>query len=168
MSECPAIASSRPRRGTRTCFGPRSNDNLTSLSLSRPPTCWSFIFPVRYFCLEIQPSTMEPGTQAEIAGRIPVFLLKTKSSPGDSYEDLFNGHDHGYSFNPVFVPVLQHKLDEENLASVKSLLQQRGVSAGEDASFGGMIFTSQRAVEAFVKVVQDGQSGKHAYSRPLP
>ena len=85
-----------------------------------------------------------------------MFLLKTKSTPGDAYEDLFNE----YLFQPVFVPVLQHRFDNDGLASVASVFQHRGVGIDPKASFGGMIFTSQRAVEAFVRIVEAGTAGE--------
>lgn len=91
---------------------------------------------------------------------IPVLLLKTKSTPGDSYEDLFSESQHnGVSFTPTFVPVLLHCFDDEGMSKVAGLLRDRRIGNGEDHEYGGMIFTSQRAVEAFVKLVEDGKRG---------
>ncbi|KAH7157210.1 tetrapyrrole biosynthesis, uroporphyrinogen III synthase [Dactylonectria macrodidyma] len=88
---------------------------------------------------------------------IPVLLLKTRSSPGDSYEDLFSEPQiNGVSFAPTFVPVLRHCFDDAGMTKVGGLLQDRRIGRGEQHEYGGMIFTSQRAVEAFVKLVQDG------------
>ncbi|KAI5466506.1 tetrapyrrole biosynthesis, uroporphyrinogen III synthase [Mariannaea sp. PMI_226] len=104
---------------------------------------------------------------------IPVFLLKTKSSPGDSYEDLFSGSNkHGASFAPVFVPVLQHNFIETGMSQVRALLKDSRIGNHEDHDYGGLIFTSQRAVEAFVKLVEDGkreaQIGSNADSELWP
>ncbi|PSR85476.1 tetrapyrrole biosynthesis, uroporphyrinogen III synthase [Coniella lustricola] len=88
---------------------------------------------------------------------IPVLLLKTKSSPGDSYEDIFSQPHNGLRFEPTFVPVLEHRFQKDGLSKVGALLQSRKISRQLDAVFGGFIFTSQRAVEAFTQIVQDGQ-----------
>ncbi|KAI1863466.1 hypothetical protein JX265_008861 [Neoarthrinium moseri] len=89
----------------------------------------------------------------------PVLLLKTKSSPSDTYEELFSTAappDGGPGFEPIFVPVLQHQFDEAGLGSFRALLRERRISNREDAAYGGLIFTSQRAVEAFAKLVEEG------------
>ncbi|KAI0474992.1 tetrapyrrole biosynthesis, uroporphyrinogen III synthase [Xylariaceae sp. FL0804] len=89
--------------------------------------------------------------------RVPVFLLKTKSSPSDAYEDLFSAPRDGVDFEPRFVPVLQHQFEEEGMRSVRRLLRDRKISSGPGCAYGGLIFTSQRAVEAFAQLVQEGQ-----------
>ena len=81
--------------------------------------------------------------------KIPVFLLKTKSIPNDSYEEHFSTPDS--LFVPSFVPVLEHQPNEKNLQTVKALLRERRLNV----QYGGMIFTSQRAVEGFARVVQE-------------
>ncbi|EEY23596.1 uroporphyrinogen-III synthase [Verticillium alfalfae VaMs.102] len=93
------------------------------------------------------------ASQASVNGAVPILLLKTRSSPGDSYEDLFEStNEDGWSFEPTFVPVLQHTLIREGLDEVRTLLQNRGIRSDEGASYGGLIFTSQRAVEAFTSL----------------
>lgn len=94
----------------------------------------------------------------ESAGKIPLFLLKTKSTPNDVYEDLFSAPTGGLQFSPVFVPVLAHQLREKKLNWIGELLRARDIGPfnGPQMKYGGMIFTSQRAVEAFAKVVSDG------------
>ncbi|KAJ0298138.1 hypothetical protein COL5a_007827 [Colletotrichum fioriniae] len=89
------------------------------------------------------------------AVKVPVLLLKTKSTPGDSYEDLLSRESDGRAFEPAFVPVLHHTFQEQGMATVRHVLQQRGINAGTDASYGGLIFTSQRAVEAFASLVDE-------------
>ncbi|KAG8163059.1 hypothetical protein KVR01_007537 [Diaporthe batatas] len=90
---------------------------------------------------------------------VPVLLLKTKSTPGDSYEDIFSQPHGGVSFVPSFVPVLEHQFDDGGLEKVRSILQSQMVGRHSGAAYGGLIFTSQRAVEAFAKIVQDGPGG---------
>jgi uroporphyrinogen-III synthase len=102
-------------------------------------------------------------------GPIPILLLKTRSQPGDSYEDRFSNpssisnEDHDsenspLSFSPQFVPVLEHKFNTETLSHVENL-----VRTGQLAEqFGGMIFTSQRAVEAFSGIVAKVDAEKGA------
>lgn len=89
---------------------------------------------------------------------VPVLLLKTKSTPGDSYEETFLKApvSDSFTFQPEFVPVLQHTFLDDGLAEVAALLRGRKIGAGPDCSYGGLIFTSQRAVEAFAQVVGDG------------
>lgn len=86
---------------------------------------------------------------------IPVLLLKTKSTPGDSYEDKFLEESGPVTFQPVFVPVLQHAFLEDGLAEVGALLREKRIGPGPECSYGGLIFTSQRAVEAFAKLVDE-------------
>ena len=85
--------------------------------------------------------------------RIPVLLLKTKSSPHDGYKDHFEKH--GYL--PDFIPVLEHQFREDTLEEVRQLIigQAFMVSAEtQTKQYGGIIFTSQRAVEAFTNVIE--------------
>ncbi|KAL7932406.1 tetrapyrrole biosynthesis, uroporphyrinogen III synthase [Trichoderma chlorosporum] len=86
---------------------------------------------------------------------IPVLLLKTKSSPSDAYEDLFSAPSHNSAFEPTFVPVLQHNFEEKGVDRLRNLLRQKRIGSGPGCRFGGLIFTSQRAVEAFAHVVRE-------------
>ena len=90
---------------------------------------------------------------------IPVLLLKTKSHPTDAYEQYFSQQPpQGLGFEPVFIPVLEHTLNEANVSHLADL-----VSSGKiREEYGGVIFTSQRAVEAWIEVgrrVDEGRSG---------
>ncbi|KAK4236939.1 tetrapyrrole biosynthesis, uroporphyrinogen III synthase [Achaetomium macrosporum] len=87
--------------------------------------------------------------------KTPILLLKTRSVPGDAYEELFSTPSDGLEFEPSFVPVLEHRFDEQGMAKVRSLLQDNSISTAEDSAYGGLIFTSQRAVEAFTKLVEE-------------
>ncbi|KAK0714311.1 tetrapyrrole biosynthesis, uroporphyrinogen III synthase [Apiosordaria backusii] len=90
--------------------------------------------------------------------KIPLYLLKTKSSPGDAYEEKFSVPDHtGCEYAPEFVPVLEHQFDDQGMSKVRGILENRQIGRAEDKKYGGMIFTSQRAVEAFTKLVEEGR-----------
>ncbi|KAF4225345.1 hypothetical protein CNMCM6805_008590 [Aspergillus fumigatiaffinis] len=79
----------------------------------------------------------------------PILLLKTKSTPHDGYEEFFSAH----GYNPAFVPVLEHYFNQTNLHTVKDLFTSGSLNAGPGRKYGGLIFTSQRAVEGFARLV---------------
>lgn len=102
--------------------------------------------------------------------RTPILLLKTKSTPHDGYDEYFTANNYA----PTFIPVLQHDFHTANLARVRELFAsgafdltasdtdtEHGGSASsnrekeEGRKYGGMIFTSQRAVEAFVQMIEE-------------
>jgi uroporphyrinogen-III synthase len=100
--------------------------------------------------------------------KIPILLLKTKSIPTDNYEEHFSTPKS--PFVPSFVPVLEHQPNEENLRRIKSLLKERRLNE----EYGGMIFTSQRAVEGFARVVgeleredRDGEDERRSTVSPV-
>ncbi|KAG5969756.1 hypothetical protein E4U58_001121 [Claviceps cyperi] len=93
---------------------------------------------------------------------VPVLLLKTKSTPSDSYEETLSAHSFSNGcvngrLVPRFIPIFRHRFDEQGLCKIQSLLLNRRISHCADAEYGGIIFTSQRAVEAFSRVVRNGQ-----------
>jgi hypothetical protein len=93
--------------------------------------------------------------------RIPALLLKTKSTPDDSYEEYFSNEP----FTPIFVPVLEHRPDRQNLDFVRSLLLDGKLGRDDGAKYGGVIFTSQRAVEGFAKVMDEMEANRgNSYS----
>ncbi|KAI1264555.1 uroporphyrinogen-III synthase [Xylariaceae sp. FL1019] len=96
---------------------------------------------------------MAPEEIATQRSATPVLLLKTKSSPTDAYEDLFSTPRKGSDFQPLFVPVLQHRFEEDGMNQVRAVLQTKRINQSLGADFGGLIFTSQRAVEAFAELV---------------
>ncbi|KAF7155171.1 hypothetical protein CNMCM5623_006598 [Aspergillus felis] len=79
----------------------------------------------------------------------PILLLKTKSTPHDGYEEFFSAH----GYNPAFVPVLEHHFNQTNLRTVKDLFTSGSLNAGPGRKYGGLIFTSQRAVEGFARLI---------------
>ncbi|KIY02946.1 uncharacterized protein Z520_01411 [Fonsecaea multimorphosa CBS 102226] len=107
---------------------------------------------------------------------IPVLLLKTRSQPHDAYEEFFgpsspfcrsgrgsasgattenNADSASPVFLPEFVPVLDHRANTQNLGALEELLKSGRLSE----QYGGMIFTSQRAVEAWADVVKRVEGG---------
>lgn len=87
--------------------------------------------------------------------KIPILLLKTKSSPVDTYEEYFSTFDNG-RYDPVFVPVLEHRFQEQTLTQVRHDIMEGAFVSGPGGTlpqFGAIIFTSQRAVEAFSVIV---------------
>ncbi|EOD45982.1 putative uroporphyrinogen-iii synthase protein [Neofusicoccum parvum UCRNP2] len=102
------------------------------------------------------------------ADKIPVLLLKTKSTPTDGYEEYFHAAGDGH-FDPVFVPVLEHRFRDDALKRLSADVAHGGFS-GEPgrAKYGAVIFTSQRAVEAFTHVVQDLRREKRDVDALLP
>jgi uroporphyrinogen-III synthase len=82
-----------------------------------------------------------------------VILLKTKSTPHDGYQEYFASTENG-AFEPIFVPVLQHRTRDDALENIKNLITSDAFkrSASRGNHYGGIIFTSQRAVEGFIKV----------------
>ncbi|KAE8319965.1 tetrapyrrole biosynthesis, uroporphyrinogen III synthase [Aspergillus transmontanensis] len=94
----------------------------------------------------------------------PILLLKTKSSPTDSYEEYFSAH----SYTPTFIPVLEHNFHTPNLTTVKQLFQSGALNPGPGRKYGGLIFTSQRAVEGFATILNDiDESTKQTSSQSL-
>jgi hypothetical protein len=95
--------------------------------------------------------------------RIPVLLLKTRSTPVDTYDEYFSNEP----FTPTFVPVLEHRPNIENLEFVRSLLLDGKLGREHNAKYGGIIFTSQRAVEGFAKAVDQAEADSSGPRSPL-
>lgn len=79
----------------------------------------------------------------------------TNSSIED--EDLYEYN----KYKPIFVPVLSHQFHVSNLEIVKSYFSTKGNNrdnafSGQPKKYGGIIFTSQRAVEAFGHILAHG------------
>jgi len=109
-----------------------------------------------------------------MTSRTPVFLLKTKSLPADGYEEYFEQLGEG-RYSPIFVPVLEHKFTQNSLQSIKEhVLNGTFLPYSQQSGhkYGGMIFTSQRAVEVFTYVIdelrQDKENVEALFSASLP
>ncbi|KAL8375767.1 hypothetical protein RB595_007067 [Gaeumannomyces hyphopodioides] len=103
------------------------------------------------------------GSQGTTERRVPIFLLKTKSSPGDAYEEQFSKPLDGVVFEPEFVPVLEHRFLDAGMDRVRSLLRGSKIGTAPESEYGGLVFTSQRAVEAFAKLVEEAGSGRDGW-----
>lgn len=98
-------------------------------------------------------TNMAPGSK----GKVPVLLLKTKSAPADTYAEYFSTFD-DHRYDPIFVPVLEHTFKQGALDEVRQHIISRRFTpkaGGGPAAYGAMIFTSQRAVEAFTQVIEE-------------
>jgi hypothetical protein len=108
----------------------------------------------------MNPASASTPSCSDPAGKTPILLLKTRSVPNDGYAERFSSEqgDGGVvSFEPTFVPVLEHQFLDTGLDVVRRLLKGEAFGAGEGKEYGGMIFTSQRAVEAFAALVEEGK-----------
>ncbi|KAJ5088759.1 hypothetical protein N7456_012375 [Penicillium angulare] len=112
--------------------------------------------------------------------RTPILLLKTRSSPHDGYDDFFTGN----GYKPSFIPVLEHRFNNQSLAEVRELFASgafnqnngeaqatatataRSTQDNKEKKYGGMIFTSQRAVEGFANMIEE-KGLPYASSIPL-
>ena len=104
------------------------------------------------------------GLKDLVLNQIPVYLLKTKSSPTDAYEEYFEQLDNS-KYKPVFVPVLDHIFRDDALRTLRRSAERFAFAGGSEADarrkatnnpakkYGGIVFTSQRAVDAFATVV---------------
>ena len=75
----------------------------------------------------------------------------------------------GYA--PVFVPVLEHRFKPDALNTVRQHILNRGLVPTLQnglATYGALIFTSQRAVEAFNEVVEDIRKERTSIDDLLP
>ncbi|KAK8242402.1 tetrapyrrole biosynthesis, uroporphyrinogen III synthase [Phyllosticta capitalensis] len=97
----------------------------------------------------------ESSSPTSAADKVPVLLLKTKSTPTDGYEDYFSAARNA-RFDPIFVPVLEHRFRPDALQNLRTDIVNGGFSKDSArAKYGAIIFTSQRAVEAFSHVVEE-------------
>ncbi|KAL3303719.1 uroporphyrinogen-iii synthase [Colletotrichum asianum] len=103
-------------------------------------------------------------TQLKPSAKVSVLLLKTKSTPGDSYEDLFSRQHSGYEFESTFVPVLHHSLQDAGMTLIRDVLNRRAIGTKTSVAYGGLIFTSQRAVEAFTKLIDEKKGESTLFS----
>ncbi|BDD55634.1 hypothetical protein MPDQ_000900 [Monascus purpureus] len=90
-----------------------------------------------------------PNTDTYNFTSTPILLLKTKSTPHDGYEEFFSAR----GYHPIFVPVLEHRFNTPSLDEVKKLFVSGSLNPGPERKYGGLIFTSQRAVEGFARLV---------------
>ncbi|KAI9735886.1 MAG: hypothetical protein M1834_001351 [Cirrosporium novae-zelandiae] len=135
----------------------------TPLEINQPAVPGS-IPPSIIFTIPKEPEVKEDGRMMiaephtrpleDHDSKIPILLLKTKSAPTDAYEALFAASNR---FHPTFIPVLQHNYNSANLGRLKDFLVSGvfGVDKITKIIYGGLIFTSQRAVEGFARLVHE-------------
>lgn len=95
--------------------------------------------------------------------RIPLLLLKTPTGPSDAYTTLFTTPSPSatYIYSSHYVPVLIHT---HHLESLYSLFEATHPS--KSFPYGGLIFTSARAVEAFAEAVYGFQEDYFGIGEP--
>ncbi|CEJ93413.1 hypothetical protein VHEMI09003 [[Torrubiella] hemipterigena] len=91
-----------------------------------------------------------------------IALLKTKSTPTDGYENICRSSqlNNGVNIVPQFVPVLLHKFNDKGMSVLGDLITNQMIGNEVKSKYGGMIFTSQRAVEAFAAALSEMQDLK--------
>lgn len=87
-------------------------------------------------------------------------LLKTRSVPSDGYETACLGSelDDGARIAPEFIPVLLHRFNATGMTILTNILKHNQIGRSNSAKYGGIIFTSQRSVEAFSAGVSEVDS----------
>ncbi|KAF2857975.1 tetrapyrrole biosynthesis, uroporphyrinogen III synthase [Piedraia hortae CBS 480.64] len=95
------------------------------------------------------------------SSKVPIYLLKTPSSPSDAYAEHLTSQNRHYA--PRFLPVLEHIFRTNALRTLRLLVERFALAGGSEADpaaqrlatnnparkYSGLIFTSQRAVDAF-------------------
>lgn len=102
-------------------------------------------------------SVLDATSSSPTPPPIPIILLKTPSTPTDAYKTYFTTPSAPSTtsppkFNPVFLPLLQHTLLAPALSHLHTLLTSPPPSPFPQ-KYGGIILTSQRAVEALDSVL---------------
>lgn len=103
--------------------------------------------------------------------QVPIYLLKTKSTPTDAYESHLSSLSNG-KYKPIFVPVLDHIFRDQPLRTLRLAAERFAFASGSPADsrrkatnnpakkYSGIVFTSQRAVDAFATVIAKLDPGK--------
>jgi uroporphyrinogen-III synthase len=87
-----------------------------------------------------------------VSVKVSVLLLKNPSEPSDRYKELIS-QDEGSV--PIFVPVLEHSLLDHGVNEIAKMLREGGFNPlSKSRKYGGIIFTSQRAVTAFAVAIE--------------
>ncbi|KAL8862610.1 MAG: hypothetical protein Q9178_001108 [Gyalolechia marmorata] len=107
---------------------------------------------------------------------IPVILLK---NPSAGHTDLYTTHfasnppsPPNSPYEPLYIPVLEHTYSIEPLLSMLSRFNEDKILDQDPTSrfaYGGLIFTSQRAVEAFASALDSSRlnDGQELNGTPL-
>jgi uroporphyrinogen-III synthase len=151
---------------------------MTALSSSTPatlpsPAPYSFT-PGQAYSFK-KPLILLLKTRSSPVDGYESFFSTNSTRKSGSSESRSDGDADGYAddgggmqqlrYHPVFIPVLEHRFHRENLTAVKGILLSGGFNFGieqqadeksQGQRYGGLIFTSQRAVEAFGKMLEEG------------
>lgn len=100
--------------------------------------------------------------------RIPVILLKSPSRPSDAYEERFTTSSAPVHFSPTFLPVFTSRFLPAGITQLRSLIQDGHLAPGPHQQYGGIIFTSQRAVEAFADILSTQSASAAIFPASLP
>ncbi|EPQ63642.1 Bgt-4392 [Blumeria graminis f. sp. tritici] len=87
---------------------------------------------------------------------MPVILLKDKCEDDDPYVKHFAESTGIPKLDPIFVPVLEHQFVETEVEKFRKILHEKEIGKQKSSKYGGLIFTSKRAVEAFMQLVVEG------------
>ncbi|RKF54275.1 Uroporphyrinogen-III synthase [Erysiphe neolycopersici] len=99
-----------------------------------------------------------------MSDEISIIFLKSKNITDDRFQKQFSVIKNGIKFDTCFVPVIEHKFKEAEINFLRKILHRRRIGKEIGSKYGGLIFTSQRAVEAFASLVLEGienGSGDH-------
>ncbi|POS82364.1 hypothetical protein EPUL_006267 [Erysiphe pulchra] len=91
-----------------------------------------------------------------MSNEIPIIFLKSENTTDDRFQKQFSVIKNGLKFDPCFVPVIEHNFKEAELDLFRKILHKRRIGKEIGSKYGGLIFTSQRAVEAFASLVLEG------------
>ncbi|MCJ1400205.1 hypothetical protein MMC11_003409 [Xylographa trunciseda] len=100
-----------------------------------------------------------PGTP------LPLLLLKTRNTPSDAYATYFSSAPRPTPLlQPLFIPVLQHAFRPTALSHLRALLALPAPAF----PYGGLICTSQRAVEALGHALASFATSDDAHDQAAP
>ncbi|KAI4245783.1 MAG: hypothetical protein L6R40_002311 [Gallowayella cf. fulva] len=97
---------------------------------------------------------------ANLSGTKPSIPIGFLKNPSVGHTDPYTTHltsnppSSSYNFEPLYVPVLQHTFDTNPIATMLSQSKADEQRPTQDFPYGGLIFTSQRAVEAFASTLE--------------
>ncbi|RKF80946.1 Uroporphyrinogen-III synthase [Golovinomyces cichoracearum] len=86
---------------------------------------------------------------------IPIIFLRSKDA-ADEYQTQFSKIEDDIKYDSIFVPVVEHKFNESEFDCLRKILHEKKIGKEIESEYGGLIFTSQRAVEAFALLILEG------------
>jgi uroporphyrinogen-III synthase len=88
---------------------------------------------------------------------LSILFLKEKSLPSDPYDEAFSKFkdEDSRRFETSFIPVTKSEPHVNGVQSLTELLCRGSIGRRPDSIFGGLVFTSQRAVSIFAAAVTE-------------